>query len=85
MIKFNEEFPFGDEVFLPFIPMSDAEFAEWVKFKSDNEVSIEEVDFTDVRGMDVIDTLIHNIQNAKPLESEFQKVLNDNFWNLLEG
>lgn len=51
MINFNEVFPFGDEVFLPFTPMTDAEFAEWVKFKSDEEVSIEEVDFSDMRGM----------------------------------
>ena len=45
----TNEFPFDDTVFLSAEPMTDEEFAQWVK-PCDTEISIDEVDFTDMRG-----------------------------------
>ncbi|MFZ2301682.1 MAG: hypothetical protein WAW10_07415 [Gallionella sp.] len=50
-VGFDTGFPFDDVVFLSSKPMTDAEFAEYVKPASDKEVSIDDVDFTDRRGM----------------------------------
>ena len=44
------DFPFDDTAYLSAKPMTDEEFAEWVK-PVDSEVSLEDVDFTDTRGM----------------------------------
>jgi len=50
-VGFDTDFPFNDTVFLSSAPMTDAEFSEFVKPASDKEISIDEVDFTDIRGM----------------------------------
>lgn len=42
-------FPFLDDVFLPGEPMTDVQFALFVRPK-DTEIPIEEVDFSDHRG-----------------------------------
>lgn len=48
--QFDPAFPFGDEVFLSAKPRTDEEFKNYVR-SANNEIPIEEVDFTDPRGM----------------------------------
>jgi hypothetical protein len=48
--QFDPAFPFGDEVFLSSKPMTDAEFGNYI-LSANNEIPIEQVDFTDQRGM----------------------------------
>jgi hypothetical protein len=48
--QFDPSFPFGEEVFLSDKPMTDNEFNLYVR-SDNNEIPIEEVDFTDPRGM----------------------------------
>jgi len=43
-------FPFGDDVFLSAAPMTEDDFNNYV-LSANNEIPIEEVNFTDPRGM----------------------------------